>query len=69
MKVLISALIALAAAASLAFAAGRTESGGGSLFVMLFLGFGALIILYQLVPGIMMLGSIVRGLFPTAPKE
>ncbi|KAF0215905.1 MAG: hypothetical protein FD174_3915 [Geobacteraceae bacterium] len=68
MKTLINLIIALVTTASLAFAAGGAESQGNGLFVWIFLGFGALIILYQMVPGFMLLGSMIKGFFSTASK-
>lgn len=56
-------LIALMTFTSSAFAAGATGAGEGSLLVSLFLGFFAVIIVFQLVPAVLMLVGILRGLF------
>ncbi len=56
-------LIALFTFSSSAFAAGTTGAGEGSLLVALFLGFFAVIIVFQLVPAALMLVGILRGLF------
>jgi hypothetical protein len=56
-------LIALLTFSSSAFAASATGAGEGSLLVSLFLGFFALIIVFQLVPATLMLVGILRGLF------
>ncbi|WP_432823379.1 hypothetical protein [Trichloromonas sp.] len=45
------------------------ESSGSSLAVILFLGFIALIIVGQLIPGVMLFISMVRGLFKKQPNE
>lgn len=36
---------------------------------MLFLGFGALIVVFQLVPSMILFGSMLRGLFGSPAKE
>ncbi len=36
---------------------------------MLFLGFGALIVVFQLVPSMIMLGSMLRGIFGSPVKH
>jgi len=56
-------LIALLAFSSSAFAAGATGAGEGSLLVSLFLGFFALIVVFQLVPAALMMIGVLRGLF------
>ncbi len=65
-NILITLLIG---SASVAFAASGAESEENSLLLGLFLGFGALIIVFQLFPGAMLFYSMVKGLFSTAPKE
>jgi len=56
-------LIALLTFSSSAFAAGTSGAGEGGLLVSLFLGFFALIVVFQLVPATLMLVGILRGLF------
>jgi hypothetical protein len=63
MKRTLIALGALTAAAAPAFASGTPETAGTGLLVTLFLGFGILIIACQLVPGAVLLWSLVRTLF------
>ncbi|KAF0219614.1 MAG: hypothetical protein FD174_1869 [Geobacteraceae bacterium] len=65
-KALITLLIG---SASVAFAASGAEHEGNSLVLALFLGFGALVIVFQLFPGVMLFVSMVKGLFSSAPKE
>lgn len=65
-NVLIALLIG---GASMAFAASGAESEENSLLLGLFLGFGALIIVFQLFPGAMLFFSMVKGLFSSARKE
>ncbi len=45
------------------FAASTAGAGEGGLLVSLFLGFFALIVVFQLVPAALMLVGILRGLF------
>ncbi len=51
-----------------AFADGSTNDQGGWLWT-LFIGFGALIIVFQLVPATVLFGSMLKGLFSTTAKE
>jgi hypothetical protein len=46
-----------------------TESSGGGLAVMLFLGFIAIIIIGQLIPGVMLFFSLIKGMFKKHPCE
>lgn len=63
MNKLLTAAIALLAA-SPALAQGEIkEAGGLSLLTVLFLAFVALIFLFQLIPAIMLLGSMIKGIF------
>jgi hypothetical protein len=55
-----SLCIALAIATPAFAATNQTESFG--LLTWLFLGFGALIVLLQFIPGIIMVAAIVKGL-------
>lgn len=62
-KMLRNSLIALFALSSSAFAAGGTvPSSEGGLLISLFVGFFALILVFQLVPATIMLIGMVRGL-------
>jgi len=45
------------------------ESSGNGLAVILFLGFIALIIVGQLIPGVMLFFSMIKGLFKKHPGE
>lgn len=58
------ALIALLGIACQAMAAsgGKTE-GSSSILIILFLTFGALIIVCQLIPGVILFVSMIKGLF------
>ncbi len=52
-----------------AVAAEGKESEGSGLLVSLFIGFGALIIVFQLVPSLILFGSMLKGLFTKTAKE
>ncbi len=70
MKVLFAMVLSLLMTVTQALASGG--GGGGSelsLLTMLFMGFGALIIVFQLVPAVILLGGMIRGLVSPAEKE
>lgn len=60
--ILCSALVVLFGFASSAFAATEAD-GGSSLLLFLFLGFFALIIVFQLVPAVILFYGMLKGLF------
>lgn len=51
-----------------AFADGSTSDQGGWLWT-LFIGFGALIIVFQLIPATVLFGSMLKGLFSATDKK
>lgn len=61
--------IALMTFSTSAFAAGSANDGGGSLLLSLFIGFFALIIVFQLVPAAIMLIGILRGILGRDQKK
>ena len=68
MKTAIRATIAALAAVTPAIAAETAGYEGNGLLLNLFIGFGALIIAFQLIPGIMLFTAMIKGLFATAEK-
>lgn len=69
-KMMRNTLIALMTFSSSAvFAAGQADAGEGSLLLSLFIGFFALIVVFQLVPAVIMLIGMVRGLFGRDQKQ
>ena len=68
-RTLRNTLIALMTFSSTAFAAGTAGAGEGSLLLSLFIGFFALIIVFQLVPATLMLVGMLRGIFGRDRKE
>ncbi|HLA27894.1 MAG TPA: hypothetical protein VJZ49_08370 [Syntrophales bacterium] len=63
MKHTMTTLGALMAMATPAVAAGGMEAEGTSLITIMFIGFGALIVVGQLIPGIVLFCAMVKGLF------
>jgi len=55
--------------ASSTFAADAVSEGSSSLLLTLFLGFFALIVVFQLVPAVLLFGGMVKGLFSRQKKE
>lgn len=52
-----------------AFAAGSAEPGGSNLMMWLFLGFLALVIVLQMVPGVTLFIGMVKGLFSSTKQQ
>ncbi len=63
MKRTMTTLATLVAMATPAIAAGGMETEGTSLITVLLIVFGALIVVGQLIPGIVLFGGMVKGLF------
>ncbi len=68
MKIRMSIALLLSCAGNVLAAAG-TEPEGASLMVKIFFGFFALIVAAQLIPGLIMLASLIKGLFAKAPAD
>ena len=66
---LITIVTAIMVAATPVLASGGEETMGTSLLVILFLGFGVLIVACQLIPGVMLICSMLKGLFGSAVKN
>ncbi|WP_321369394.1 hypothetical protein [uncultured Desulfuromusa sp.] len=62
-------LIALVTFSGSAFAAGSSSAGEGSLLLSLFIGFFALIVVFQLVPAVIMFIGMIKGLAGKSSKE
>ncbi len=67
MKVLFTTLLSMLIPVTQAVAAGGGGGEGLSLLTMLFIGFGAMIIVFQLVPAVILLCGMIKGL--VTPKE
>jgi hypothetical protein len=62
-------LTAVAVWATPALASNEAETMGGGLLTSLFLGFGALIVLLQLIPSLLLFVSMLKGLFADAENR
>lgn len=70
MKPAIRKILALSiCSSSSAFAASGAESDGTGLFFWLFIGFAAMIITFQFMPGVMMFIGMAKGLFTSGARE
>lgn len=70
MKPVIRKAIALTlCSSSSVFAASGAENEGTGLFFWLFVGFAAMIIAFQFLPGIMMFLGMLKGLVSSEAKE
>lgn len=56
-------LLLLISFSSTAFASADTGTGGGSFLLTLFIGFFALIIVFQLVPAVILFFGMLKSLF------
>ena len=52
-----------------AVAAGGSDAEGSGLLLYLFLGFVALIVVFQFTPGLVLFATMVKELFSRAPKK
>jgi hypothetical protein len=65
---MITVILTLASVAQ-AFAATGSEVKGISFLLILFLGFAALIIVFQFIPGLVLFITMLKGLFTRASKK
>lgn len=68
-KLLNVIMMVLIFASGSALAAGTVPAEENGFVVMLFLGFLALLIVMQLLPGLVLFISMIKGLFSQAPRE
>lgn len=69
MKNTLRALVTLLTLSSTVYAAGSAGVGGGNLLLTLFIGFFALIVVFQLVPAVILFIGMVKGLTSKNGKE
>jgi chromate transport protein ChrA len=69
MGTLLRAVIVLLASVTTALAANSTVVKGSTFLLILFLGFAALIIVFQFIPGLVLFATMLKGLFSRAPKK
>ena len=63
-----NSLIVLASLSTTAYAAAEAGDQGGSFLLTLFIGFFALIIVFQLVPAVLLFTGMLKGLFSREHK-
>ena len=70
MRAISAMLISLMITASQVLAAGGAPEGEGlGLLATLFIGFGVMIVLFQFIPGIMLMVGMLKGVFSSARKD
>ena len=69
MKTLITAIMFAFGWIAPALAANGGIAKGNSFLLVLFLGFFALIAVFQFIPGLVLFFSMLKGLFTAAPKK
>ena len=69
MSTLMRALLVTLASVAPALAADGSEVKGSTLLLILFLGFAALIIVFQFIPGLVLFVTMLKGLFTREPKK
>ncbi|MFO7765383.1 MAG: hypothetical protein R6V33_03005 [Pelovirga sp.] len=68
-SIVLNSLMIMVGLSSTAVASETAGAGEGGFLIALFLGFFALIVVFQLVPATLMLIGILRGLFGRDQKE
>ena len=69
MRVLISTIAALLVSVSQVMAAGGGSTEPVGILMILFIGFGALILVFQLFPAVVLFVGMVKGLMAPAVKK
>jgi hypothetical protein len=69
MRTLIKSILVTLAWVVPALAAEGGAAKGSSLLLILFLGFAALIVVFQFIPGLVLFFSMLKGIFTAAPKK
>jgi hypothetical protein len=69
MGTLIKTLIVTLAWVAPALASSGNEGKGSAFLLVLFLGFAALIIVFQFIPGLVLFFTMLKGLFTAVPKK
>jgi hypothetical protein len=69
MRVLISTIVSLLVTVSQVMASGGGNAEPVSILMVLFLGFGALILVFQLFPAVVLFVGMVKGIMAPAVKK
>jgi hypothetical protein len=62
-------IVIILASATTAHAADGSVVKGSAFLIILFLGFAALIIVFQFIPGLVLFATMLKSLFSRAPKK
>ena len=69
MKTLSIIVLTMLVTVSYALASGGTEVEGLGLMTSFFIAFGVLIVMYQLIPGLMLIGGLLKELFSSSDEK
>ncbi len=69
MKTMYATIFSLIITATQALASGGVEGEGLGLLATFFICFGVLIVLFQFIPGLMLFGCMLKGLFTGSGKK
>ena len=69
MKTISTIVLSLLVTVSNVLASGNAEAEGLGLMSALFIAFGVLIILQQFIPGLLLLGGMLKGIFSPIDKK
>lgn len=69
MRTLINAILVTLGWVAPALAANEGLAKGSSFLLLLFLGFFALIVVFQFIPGMVLLVSMLKGVFSSATRK
>ncbi|RNC67416.1 MAG: hypothetical protein ED859_14800 [Desulfuromonadales bacterium] len=69
MKTTANAIIATIVSVSPAFAASGAAADEGGFLTIVFLAFGAAVVAFQVVPALVLLGSMLKGAFSAKTEE
>jgi hypothetical protein len=69
MKTLSIIVLTMLVTVSYALASGGTEVEGLGLMTSFFIAFGVLIVLYQFIPGLMLIGGLLKELFSSSDEK
>lgn len=69
MGTLVRTAIVILASVTKAFADNDSVVKGSTFLIILFLGFAALIIVFQFIPGLVLFATMLKSLFSRAPKK
>ena len=69
MKTLLKIVLSLLVTVSYSLASEGTQVEGLGFMATLFIAFGVLIIMFQFIPGLLLLGGMLKGIFSPADKK